>query len=262
MVRIFVVNLVRSILFCVAAFVVAAGVDIGAAYLTRALFRFEFPFWMCIILSGVVSAGVFSLFMKWGEDTDAILPPSEEVRGSYFLERAARGKHVKFIAVWASLLIHLVLGAVAVWLYFQFGESIAALYVEPAEPYLHTGMYFTEALSSVAVVQIAYFFAYWAHYKKIRCPKCKNVHCFVYAGERSVREDVTYDFEPDEKSSKHVSVVLDGVRFESTGYKWYQRKNVSRQTSYARRCVICGGKSYEYLYQHEKGSWEREEDDD
>ncbi len=261
MLRIFLINIVRSILFCALAFVVSGALDIGIAYLVKLIFHVPLPFWACVVAACLFSIAVFSLLMKWGEDTPAILPDLYEERGSRWLERAARGKHVKFIVVWFSLLIHLAVGGVAVWLYVQFGEGLAGLFVDPPAPYLHKGMYLAAALASVAVVQTGYFFCYWFHYKKMRCPRCKNVHCFVYAGEKDVKEDVTYEFEPDENSSERVSFELDGVRYEATGHKWNKREKVSRQISYARRCVICGKKSYDYRYQFETGGWEKEKKD-
>ncbi len=260
MLRIFLTNLVRSILFCALAFVVAAALNLGVAYAFQAIFSGAYPLWLCAIVAGFSSAGVFSMLMGWGKDTEAILPPLEEPRDSSWIKRAARGKHVKFIAVWVSLLIHLVMAGVIVWAYFEYGESLATLFVEETEQlYLHKGMYLTDALTAVGIVQIGYFFSYWGRYKEMRCPTCKNVHCFIYAGDREVSETTRYEYQPDENSSKHVEFVLDGTRYEGTGHKWYGRKITNKHISYARKCVICGKVSREYQFEEQKGSWEKED---
>lgn len=260
MVRIFFTNLVRSVLFCMLAFVVAGALNIGAAYLVELIFHVGIAFWWCTVLSCLAAAGVFQLLMHWGEDTDAIVPPSHEVHGSFWLKRAARGKHVKFIAVWLTLLLHLAIGAVAVWLYFQYGEGLAKMFVDMPEqpPYLQTGIYLTAALASVGIVQIMYFFAYWGHYKKMRCEKCKNVHCLVFGGDVNVRENAEFEFR-DSNETHEVEFELDGHRYSGVANKSYSRRIAVRDITFERRCVICGHVMQDTRRERRGGAWQKDD---
>lgn len=258
MLRVFLTNILRSVIFCVIAFIISAGLNLGLCYLFKLVFHENLSsFWLYFFVSLVVSVAFMVLIRIFGKHNSAIFPDTMISRYSYYYERIKKGKKISAALVSFSLFLHfLVAAAIATVCVLKFDEICALLENAPDSPLKNSGMYYVAALISSAIVQLGYYFIYKAHYKKARCSKCRHTLCLVYGGVEDVMESTNVEYGEREDKNYYEEYEVYGERFGSYGrIQTRSRQVTDRLTFYNCKCAICGEDEIQYDDTREYGSW-------
>lgn len=257
--RIFLTNVLRSIILCAIAFVVSCGLNLLVCYLFNLIFHTKLTsFWVYLLISAGISSGIMSIVGKEAkEGTYEIFGPGVMLLpDDYWIQRIKSGKKIKYSKIGFSLLLHLLIAAAMVAVFILKFDEIDALLTDAPENVLkNTGIYMITPIVTIFITQLGYYFAYRSMYKEGRCDDCRHALCLVYEGVDEVREYTTSEIQQKE-GYKYIEFEMEGHRYSANGGLLHSSRKVKQKyTTYKCRCAICSEDHYQFEYTEEKGAW-------